>query len=248
MKPITSEIVQELQKRGISLDQYCGDEVVKALLDAEFDHDYILKSIDNGDITTFAKSKYTEKEEIEYDEKKAGEHERRDFEEGKEEGEKEGEKEEEEEIEKKKKDKKDVEKSEGEEMKKSIENDLYKSQREFFDEVNASLSEMKDLMKSMGAEIETLRNQPMPFRSVDKGAVLEKSFGVKTSEEGKKILSKSAHREPLKRIMTECFEKEEDNEMKKSLANDILSYSTGTMSLSQATIDYLGKKGIEVVE
>lgn len=244
MKPITSEIVQELQKRGISLDQYCGDEVVKALLDAEFDHDYILKSIDNGDITTFAKSKYTEKEEIEYDEKKAGEHERRDFEEGKEEGEKE----EEEKIEKKKKDKKDVEKSEGEEMKKSIENDLYKSQREFFDEVNASLSEMKDLMKSMGAEIETLRNQPMPFRSIDKGAVLEKSFGVKTTEEGKKILSKSAHREPLKRIMTECFEKEEDNEMKKSLANDILSYSTGTMSLSQATIDYLGKKGIEVVE
>lgn len=238
MKPITSEIVQELQKRGISLDQYCGDEVVKALLDAEFDHDYILKSIDNGDITTFAKSRYTEKEEIEYDEKKAGEHERRDFEEGKEE----------EEIEKKKKDKKDVEKSEGEEMKKSIENDLYKSQREFFDEVNASLSEMKDLMKSMGAEIETLRNQPMPFRSVDKGAVLEKSFGVKTSEEGKKILSKSAHREPLKRIMTECFEKEEDNEMKKSLANDILSYSTGTMSLSQATINYLNKKGIEVVE
>lgn len=244
MKPITSEIVQELQKRGISLDQYCGDEVVKALLDAEFDHDYILKSIDNGDITTFAKSKYTEKEEIEYDEKKAGEHERRDFEEGKEEGEKE----EEEEIEKKKKDKKDVEKSEGEEMKKSIENDLYKSQREFFEEVNASLSEMKDLMKSMGAEIETLRNQPMPFRSVDKGAVLEKSFGVKTTDEGKKILSKSAHREPLKRIMTECFEKEEDNEMKKSLANDILSYSTGTMSLSQATINYLNKKGIEVVE
>lgn len=244
MKPITSEIVQELQKRGISLDQYCGDEVVKALLDAEFDHDYILKSIDNGDITTFAKSKYTEKEEIEYDEKKAGEHERRDFEEGKEEGEEE----EKEEIEKKKKDKKDVEKPGGEEMKKSIENDLYKSQREFFDEVNASLSEMKDLMKSMGAEIETLRNQPMPFRSVDKGAVLEKSFGVKTTEEGKKILSKSAHREPLKRIMTECFEKEEDNEMKKSLANDILSYSTGTMSLSQATIDYLGKKGIEVVE
>lgn len=244
MKPITSEIVQELQKRGISLDQYCGDEVVKALLDAEFDHDYILKSIDNGDITTFAKSKYTEKEEIEYDEKKAGEHERRDFEEGKEEGEKE----EEEKIEKKKKDKKDVEKPEGEEMKKSIENDLYKSQREFFDEVNASLSEMKDLMKSMGAEIETLRNQPMPFRSVDKGAVLEKSFGVKTTDEGKKVLSKSAHREPLKRIMTECFEKEEDNEMKKSLANDILSYSTGMMSLSQATIDYLNKKGIEVVE
>lgn len=221
------------------MDQYCGDEVVKALLDAEFDHDYILKSIDNGDITTFAKSKYTEKEEIEYDEKKAGEHERRDFEEGKEEEEK---------IEKKKKDKKDVEKSEGEEMRKSIENDLYKSQREFFDEVNASLSEMKDLMKSMGAEIETLRNQPMPFRSVDKGAVLEKSFGVKTTDEGKKVLSKSAHREPLKRIMTECFEKEEDNEMKKSLANDILSYSTGTMSLSQATIDYLNKKGIEVVE
>lgn len=244
MKPITSEIVQELQKRGISLDQYCGDEVVKALLDAEFDHDYILKSIDNGDITTFAKSKYTEKEEIEYDEKKAGEHERRDFEEGKEEGEKE----EEEKIEKKKKDKKDVEKPEGEEMKKSIENDLYKSQRKFFDEVNASLSEMKDLMKSMGAEIETLRNQPMPFRSVDKGAVLEKSFGVKTTDEGKKVLSKSAHREPLKRVMTECFEKEEDNEMKKSLANDILSYSTGTMSLSQATIDYLNKKGIEVVE
>lgn len=244
MKPITSEIVQELQKRGISLDQYCGDEVVKALLDAEFDHDYILKSIDNGDITTFAKSKYTEKEEIEYDEKKAGEHERRDFEEGKEEGEEE----EEEKIEKKKKDKKDVGKSEGEEMRKSIENNLYKSQREFFDEVNASLSEMKDLMKSMGAEIETLRNQPMPFRSVDKGAVLEKSFGVKTSDEGKKILSKSAHREPLKRIMTECFEKEEDGEMKKSLANDILSYSTGTMSLSQATIDYLNKKGIEVVE
>lgn len=241
MKPITSEIVQELQKRGISLDQYCGDEVVKALLDAEFDHDYILKSIDNGDITTFAKSKYTEKKEIEYDEKEAGEHERRDFEEGKEEGEKE----EKEEIEKKKK---DVEKPGGEEMKKSIENDFYKSQREFFDEVNASLSEMKDLMKSMGEEIETLRNQPMPFRSVDKGAVLEKSFGVKTTDEGKKVLSKSVHREPLKRVMTECFEKEEDNEMKKSLANDIMSYSTGTMSLSQATIDYLNKKGIEVVE
>lgn len=244
MKPITSEIVQELQKRGISLDQYCGDEVVKALLDAEFDHDYILKSIDNGDITTFAKSKYTEKEEIKYDENKAGEHERRDFEEGKEEGEKE----EKEEIEKKKKDEKDVKKSEGEEMKKSIESDLYKSQREFFEEVNASLSEMKDLMKSMGEELETLRNQPMPFRSVDKGAVLEKSFGVKTTDEGKKVLSKSAHREPLKRVMTECFEKEEDSEMKKSLANDIMSYSTGNMSLSQETIDYLSKKGIEVVE
>lgn len=244
MKPITNEIVQELQKRGISLDQYCGDEVVKALLDADFDHDYILKSIDNGDINTFNKSKYTEKEEIEYDEKKAGEHERRDFEEGK----KEGEKEEKDKIEKKKKDVEKFEEGKGEEMKKSIENDLYKSQKKFFDDITASLSEMKSLMKSMGEEIETLRNQPMPFRSVDKGAVLEKSFGVKTNDEGKKILSKSAHREPLKKIMTECFEKETDSEMKKSLANDIISYSTGAMSLSQETVDYLSKKGIEVVE
>lgn len=244
MKPITNEIVQELQKRGISLDQYCGDEVVKALLDADFDHDYILKSIDNGDINTFNKSKYTEKEEIEYDEKKAGEHERRDFEEG----EKEGEKEEKDKIEKKKKDVEKFEEDKGEEMKKSIENDLYKSQKKFFDGITASLSEMKSLMKSMGEEIETLRNQPMPFRSVDKGAVLEKSFGVKTNDEGKKILSKSAHREPLKKIMTECFEKETDSEMKKSLANDIISYSTGAMSLSQETVDYLSKKGIEVVE
>ena len=48
--------------------------------------------------------------------------------------------------------------------------------------------------------------------------------------------------------MTECFEKETDSEMKKSLANDIISYSTGAMSLSQETVDYLSKKGIEVVE
>ena len=83
MKPITNEIVQELQKRGLSLDQYCGDSVVSALMDADFEHDYILKSIDNGEISTLSKSKYTEKEEIAYDEKKSGEHERRDYEEGK---------------------------------------------------------------------------------------------------------------------------------------------------------------------
>lgn len=69
MKPITNEIVQELQKRGLSLDQYCGDSVVSALMDADFEHDYILKSIDNGEISTLSKSKYTEKEEIAYDEK-----------------------------------------------------------------------------------------------------------------------------------------------------------------------------------
>lgn len=238
MKPITNEIVQELQKRGLSLDQYCGDSVVSALMDADFEHDYILKSIDNGEISTLSKAKYTEKEEIAYDEKKSGEHERRDYEEGK----KVGEEEEKDKLEKKKK------KEEDDEMKKALRTDFYKSQKEFLSGLSESLEEIKSIMKSMKDEISVLRDQPMPFRSVDKGAVLEKSFGVKTTDDGKKVLSKSMHREPLKRIMTECFEKAQDGDLKKSLANDIMSYSTGSAMISQSTIDYLGKQGIEVVE
>lgn len=238
MKPITNEIVQELQKRGLSLDQYCGDSVVSALMDADFEHDYILKSIDNGEISTLSKAKYTEKEEIAYDERKSGEHERRDYEEGK----KVGEEEEKDKLEKKKK------KEEDDEMEKALRTDFYKSQKEFLSGLSESLEEMKSIMKSMKDEISVLRDQPMPFRSVDKGAVLEKSFGVKTTDDGKKVLSKSMHREPLKRIMTECFEKAPDGDLKKSLANDIMSYSTGNAMISQSTIDYLGKQGIEVVE
>lgn len=238
MKPITNEIVQELQKRGLSLDQYCGDSVVSALMDADFEHDYILKSIDNGEISTLSKAKYTEKEEIAYDERKSGEHERRDYEEGK----KVGEEEEKDKLEKKKK------KEEDDEMEKALQADFYKSQKEFLSGLSESLEEMKSIMKSMKDEISVLRDQPMPFRSVDKGAVLEKSFGVKTTDDGKKVLSKSMHREPLKRIMTECFEKAQDGDLKKSLANDIMSYSTGNAMISQSTIDYLGKQGIEVVE
>lgn len=239
MKPITNEIVQELQKRGLSLDQYCGDSVVSALMDADFEHDYILKSIDNGEISTLSKSKYTEKEEIAYDEKKSGEHERRDYEEGK----RAREAEEKDKLEKKKK-----REDEDDEMEKALQADFYKSQKEFLSDLSESLGEMKSIMKSIKDEISVLRDQPMPFRSVDKGAVLEKSFGVKTTDDGKKVLSKSIHREPLKRIMTECFEKAQDGDLKKSLANDIMSYSTGSAMISQSTIDYLGKQGIEVVE
>lgn len=238
MKPITNEIVQELQKRGLSLDQYCGDSVVRALMDADFEHDYILKSIDNGEISTLSKAKYTEKEEIAYDERKSGEHERRDYEEGK----KVGEEEEKDKLEKKKK------KEEDDEMEKALQTDFYKSQKEFLSGLSESLEEMKSIMKSVKDEISVLRDQPMPFRSVDKGAVLEKSFGVKTTDDGKKVLSKSMHREPLKRVMTECFEKAPDGDLKKSLANDIMSYSTGNAMISQSTIDYLSKQGIEVVE
>lgn len=239
MKPITNEIVQELQKRGLSLDQYCGDSVVSALMDADFEHDYILKSIDNGEISTLSKSKYTEKEEIAYDEKKSGEHERRDYEEGK----RAGEAEEKDKLEKKKK-----REDEDDEMEKALQADFYKSQKEFLSDLSESLGEMKSIMKSIKDEISVLRDQPIPFRSVDKGAVLEKSFNVKTTDDGKKVLSKSMHREPLKRIMTECFEKAPDGDLKKSLANDIMSYSTGNAMISQSTIDYLDKQGIEVVE
>ena len=133
-------------------------------------------------------------------------------------------------------------------MEKALQADFYKSQKEFLSGLSESLEEMKSIMKSMKDEISVLRDQPMPFRSVDKGAVLEKSFGVKTTDDGKKVLSKSIHREPLKRIMTECFEKAQDGDLKKSLANDIMSYSTGSAMISQSTIDYLGKQGIEVVE
>lgn len=247
MKPITNEIVQELEKRGLSLDQYTGDSVVKALLDADFEHDFILKSIDNGEIETLNKSKYTVAEETRYDEKKAGEHERRDWEEGKKAGEKEEKKKiEDEEIEKKKKDKKDKE-----DMEKAMTADFMKSQRQFFTEFSdfmEDMKEMKSIMKSMQEDIQAVKGQPMPFRNVPSGAVLEKSMGVKTTEAGKRVLSKSMHREPIKRIMTECFEKMEDSDLKKSLASDIMSFSAGSMNLSGMTIDYLNKQGIEIAE
>lgn len=251
MKPITNEIVQELEKRGLSLDQYTGDSVVKALLDADFEHDFILKSIDNGEIETLNKSKYTVAEETRYDEKKAGEHERRDWEEGKKTGEKEEKKkieeeDDDEEIEKKKKDKKDKE-----DMEKAMTADFMKSQRQFFTEFSdfmEDMKEMKSIMKSMQEDIQAVKGQPMPFRNVPSGAVLEKSMGVKTTEAGKRVLSKSMHREPIKRIMTECFEKMEDSDLKKSLASDIISFSAGSMNLSGMTIDYLNKQGIEIAE
>ena len=246
MKPITNEIVQELEKRGLSLDQYTGDTVVKALLDADFEHDFILKSIDNGDIETLNKARYTEKEEINYDEKKAGEHERRDWEKGK----KAGEKEEKKKIEDKTEDE-EIEKKEKGDMEKAMTADFMKSQRRFFAEFSdfmEDMKEMKSIMKSMQEDIQTVKGQPMPFRSVPSGAVLEKSMGVKTNEAGKRVLSKSMHREPIKRIMTECFEKMEDGDLKKSLANDIMSFSTGSMNLSGMTVDFLNKQGIEIAE
>ena len=48
--------------------------------------------------------------------------------------------------------------------------------------------------------------------------------------------------------MTECFEKMEDSDLKKSLASDIMSLSAGSMNLSGMTIDYLNKQGIEIAE
>ena len=50
MKAISGDVIEQLKARGIEVDTYVNDEVVKALLDAEFTHDYILKSIDDGDI------------------------------------------------------------------------------------------------------------------------------------------------------------------------------------------------------
>ena len=245
MKPITDEIVQELRQRGISLDQYCGDAVVKALLDADFDHDYVLKSIDAGDINSFQKSKYTEKEEIRYDEKKSGEHERRDYEEGKRAGEKEEKKRIEEDDDdddlKKNKKKGSVEKS--------IESDLFKSQQEFFSDLRDIMGEMKDVMKSMQEDIGALKNQPAPFRTVNQGAILEKSYGVKTEEtSGHKILSMTAHREPIKKVLTECFEQTTNPDLKKSLASDIMSYTAGGAGISPRTIELLKKNGIDIVE
>lgn len=243
MKPITNEIVEELKARGLSCDQYMNDAVVKALLDADFDHDYILKSIDNGEISTLAKGKYTEKEEIEYDEGKAGEHERRDFKEG----EKEGEKKEKEKIEEGEK----IEKKEKDDVEKAMTADFMKSQREFMTEFSnfmADMKEMKDIMKSVQSDLQAVKDQPIPFRSVPTGALLEKSMGIKTNEEGKRILSKSQHREAIKSVMTQAFEAETNEDIKKSIANDIMGFSTGRNTLSAETMNVLNGKGIEVVD
>lgn len=64
-------------------------------------------------------------------------------------------------------------------MEKALQADFYKSQKEFLSDLSESLGEMKSIMKSIKDEISVLRDQPMPFRSVDKGAVLENHLMLK---------------------------------------------------------------------
>lgn len=262
---LTNEIINRLDQEDIVINDYIKDDVVKSLLDTGFDHDFIINNIVSGDVVM--KSRYTKKEEIKYDEKKAGEHEREAFEAGKEKGEEKEEdkleknkfteKEEEEYDEKKarahrEKDFKEGEK-EGEEevkadMQKAFTVDLMKSVNDIKDALSKEFaSKFDELEKSINTQLEGLKNQPGQFKSVPHSAYLEKSMGVKTNADGKKVLNAGnpAHRETIKNVLSKSFGDEKDDMVKKSLGDDILNFGlSGANSLSESGIKALEKMGI----
>lgn len=245
MRPITDKIVKELRSRNISLDSYVNDEVVKALLDNDFSHDYILKSIDEGDIKLDKKPEDIEKEDVEEEDVKKCDKvkksdapaEEEDVEEDVEKGEEKYEK-----I--KKAD--DEEEVEGEEdIEARVEKSIRRTLRKSF---GAQLSELNGLVKSLQDEISTLKNERAPFRTVNSSAIIEKSMNLGKDNDGKSILSKAMNRIQIGKELTKAFEEEQDSEIKKSLGSDILGFSVSGGDLSKDSIEVLEKRGYKIVD
>lgn len=221
MKPISQEVLDGLKERGISLEEYTEDSVVKALLDADFDHDYILKSIDEGDITSLKKKEKKEDPEEKEDEK---------------------------DPEEKVIEEEDTES--GERTYKAMFDEFSKGQNALFKSFGEQLASVSSEISSLRAEISQLKDQRSPFKGVNPRAFIEKSFG-QAGESGEKTgdstLSKSMNAEQIKRVLTTAFEQEKDDEIKKSLANDVMEYSLGR-NLTKSAMDTLSKKGYSIVE
>lgn len=262
MKPITDEVIKGLRSRKISIDAYLGDEIVKALLDNDFDHDYILKSIDEGDIKLDKKPDDIEEDKVEEKKNPKKEDLKEDVEEKEDEEDieeedveekplkkcdkmKKGKKNcEEEDIEKG--DEEDIEEEEDEE---EIEKRVEKSLRMKLNKsLNARLEEMGDLIKSMSSEIQMLKSERLPFRTVNSGAVIEKSFNLGRDDDGKNLLSRSMNRPQISKELSKAFEIESDEEIKKSIGDDLLGYTLSGKELSQASIEALDKRGFKIVD
>lgn len=235
MRPITDKIVKELRSRNISLDSYVNDEVVKALLDNDFSHDYILKSIDEGDIKLDKKPEDIEKEDVEKEGvKKCDKMKKSDApieEEDAEKGEEKYEK---------------IKKADNEEdIEARVEKSIRRTLRKSF---GAQLSELNGLVKSLQDEISTLKNERAPFRTVNSSAIIEKSMNLGKDNDGKSILSKAMNRIQIGKELTKAFEEEQDSEIKKSLGSDILGFSVSGGDLSKDSIEVLEKRGYKIVD
>lgn len=248
MRPITDKIVKELRSRNISLDSYVNDEVVKALLDNDFSHDYILKSIDEGDIKLDKKPEDIEKEDVEEEgvkkcdkmKKSDAPAEEEDVEEDEEDVEKGEEK-----YEKIKKADNEEEAEDEEDIEARVEKSIRRTLRKSF---GAQLSELNGLVKSLQDEISTLKNERAPFRTVNSSAIIEKSMNLGKDNDGKSILSKAMNRIQIGKELTKAFEEEQDSEIKKSLGSDILGFSVSGGDLSKDSIEVLEKRGYKIVD
>lgn len=249
MRPITDKIVKELRSRNISLDSYVNDEVVKALLDNDFSHDYILKSIDEGDIKLDKKPEDIEKEDVEEKEdiKKCDKVKKSDApdEEVEEEEAEEDVEKGEEKYEKIKKADNEEEEEDEEDIEARVEKSIHRTLRKSF---GAQLSELNGLVKSLQDEISTLKNQRIPFRTVNSSAIIEKSMNLGKDNDGKNILSKAMNRIQIGKELTKAFEEEQDSEIKKSLGSDILGFSVSGGDLSKDSIEVLEKRGYKIVD
>ena len=254
MRPITDKIVKELRSRNISLDSYVNDEIVKALLDNDFSHDYILKSIDEGDIKLDKKPEDIEKEDVEEEGvkkcdnvKKCDKVKKSDIPEEEEEEEEEEEDVEkgEEKYEKIKKADNEEEEEDDEDIEARVEKSIRRTLRKSF---GAQLSELNGLVKSLQDEISTLKNERTPFRTVNSSAIIEKSMNLGKDNDGKNILSKAMNRIQIGKELTKAFEEEQDSEIKKSLGSDILGFSVSGGDLSKDSVEVLEKRGYKIVD
>ena len=248
MRPITDKIVKELRSRNISLDSYVNDEIVKALLDNDFSHDYILKSIDEGDIKLDKKPEDIEKEDE--DVKKCDNVKKCDKVKKSDVPEEEEEEEEEEDVEKgeekyEKIKKADNEEEDEEDIEARVEKSIRRTLRKSF---GAQLSELNGLVKSLQDEISTLKNERTPFRTVNSSAIIEKSMNLGKDNDGKNILSKAMNRIQIGKELTKAFEEEQDSEIKKSLGSDILGFSVSGGDLSKDSVEVLEKRGYKIVD
>ena len=241
MRPITDKIVKELRSRNISLDSYVNDEVVKALLDNDFSHDYILKSIDEGDIKLDKKPEDVEKEDVEENVKKCDKVKKSDAPAEEEEDVEKGE----EKYEKIKKADNEEEAEDEEDIEARVEKSVRRTLRKSF---GAQLSELNGLVKSLQDEISTLKNERAPFRTVNSSAIIEKSMNLGKDNDGKSILSKAMNRIQIGKELTKAFEEEQDSEIKKSLGSDILGFSVSGGDLSKDSIEVLEKRGYKIVD
>lgn len=247
MRPITDKIVKELRSRHISLDSYVNDEVVKALLDNDFSHDYILKSIDEGDIKLDKKPEDIEKEDVEEKEdvKKCDKVKKSDAPEEEVEEEEEDVEKGEEKYEKIKKADNEEEEEDEEDIEARVEKSIRRTLRKSF---GAQLSELNGLVKSLQDEISILKNERTPFRTVNSSAIIEKSMNLGKDNDGKSILSKAMNRIQIGKELTKAFEEEQDSEIKKSLGSDILGFSVSGGDLSKDSIEVLEKRGYKIVD